>query len=228
MLQQYVYLIKSKGDNYYKIGHTKDVKERLQQLELNSPFELEIVFAKQVDDAVKIEGNLHLMYSAKNVKGEWFRLSQEDKEAIESYVNNIDVRNILAQQTPLKHKCVSKRDLIQHNVKFDFDEPVIVTNRNMPEYIITNFSESSINSALSVMNDLKASYSSALSGNPLPGALRINPASDAVKSYSSPTTPIKSPYDDYNPKSVKSPFDDYNVKPETEGGVELNEKHSHK
>lgn len=155
MLLQKIYLIKSKEDNYYKIGRATDVSQRLASLETGTPFDLELVFSQEVNDAVKVEQDLHLMFSSKRVKGEWFRLTPQDAEVIKDYIINFKNRFLHQQNTPYKHRHIPKRDFIQRTSSFDFTEPAVITNRSVPQYVVTSVTnEGSINKALNMLSEL--------------------------------------------------------------------------
>lgn len=76
-----IYLISSEinNDTLYKIGITKrDVKKRIKELKTGNAAELNIVNVFESKWAFKIESNLHQTYQTKNIRGEWFRLEQEE------------------------------------------------------------------------------------------------------------------------------------------------------
>jgi hypothetical protein len=76
MLKNFVYLIRAKGTDRYKIGITNDLTKRLSQLNgKQSAHELELEKAIKVPDARAIEKYLHCRYVANNVHKEWFRFS---------------------------------------------------------------------------------------------------------------------------------------------------------
>ena len=70
-----VYIVRM--DKYYKIGKTLDMTCRMGEYTL-LPIEPEIVFCKRVDDYTKSEKTLHEQYANKRVRGEWFKLDEED------------------------------------------------------------------------------------------------------------------------------------------------------
>jgi len=74
----YIYLIKS-GDDGYKIGFTKkDAFQRLNELSTGNPNELELIHVLKTDFDFKMERTLHRFYKIKNIKNEWFDLTEED------------------------------------------------------------------------------------------------------------------------------------------------------
>lgn len=77
----YVYLLQS-PTGAYKIGRTKNPKSRLKTFEVKLPFEVEFTALIQTRDMYQLEIDLHTKYASKKIKGEWFRLEQEDVDYI--------------------------------------------------------------------------------------------------------------------------------------------------
>ena len=81
-----VYFIKGKNDNSkVKIGYSKNVKNRLKQIQYMSPVELEIL--NTMDGNAQVEMNIHQMFNSVRLYGEWFRLTPELAEFIKSPFN---------------------------------------------------------------------------------------------------------------------------------------------
>ena len=72
-----VYFIRSEN-GLVKIGIASDVYSRLGNLNTASPIELELLFWIQCDNARRTEVSLHNIFESKRVKGEWFKLTDED------------------------------------------------------------------------------------------------------------------------------------------------------
>lgn len=72
----FVYL--GKSNRLYKIGRTINLKRRQQQLSANLPSELKMIHAIQTDDPHGVEAYWHNRFKDKRVKGEWFKLNEED------------------------------------------------------------------------------------------------------------------------------------------------------
>jgi hypothetical protein len=79
----YVYLIKS-PTGAYKIGKTKNPKDRMRMFHIKVPFEIEIEHLVEVEDMQKLERGLHTMFRTKRINGEWFNLSEDDVQYIKS------------------------------------------------------------------------------------------------------------------------------------------------
>lgn len=76
-----VYIIKSDND-LFKVGVAFDVYSRLQTLDTASPVGLILWAVLESTDAARIEKTIHAQLNEFRVKGEWFRLSPEQLEAL--------------------------------------------------------------------------------------------------------------------------------------------------
>jgi hypothetical protein len=74
-----VYIIKpSTKDNIYKIGHTKNLINRLKDLQVSHFDELEICHHFETDKALQAEKLLHDIFWNKRIRGEWYKLDNLD------------------------------------------------------------------------------------------------------------------------------------------------------
>ena len=71
-----VYIMKS-GDAY-KIGFTNDVKSRMIDIQLANPNLITLEHVIYTNNHVEVESMLHEIFSAKNIRGEWYMLSDTD------------------------------------------------------------------------------------------------------------------------------------------------------
>ena len=77
----YVYLIHCVGSSFYKIGISIQPCKRLKDLQAANPFDLQLLDVtehKSVNEALKIESGLHMMFADKCVRNEWFNLEHDD------------------------------------------------------------------------------------------------------------------------------------------------------
>lgn len=74
----FVYLFQAKGTNRYKIGRSKNFVTRLQTIQGQSPFELELVDYFYSLDCTFDESYIHKQKKQYRVFGEWFELSSKD------------------------------------------------------------------------------------------------------------------------------------------------------
>lgn len=79
-----IYVIDSVGKRYCKIGMAATFGDRLQSHRCSSPFEVFVACAYFVACMRAEERELHSIYDAKRVRGEWFILSDEDIREIAS------------------------------------------------------------------------------------------------------------------------------------------------
>ena len=74
----------------YKIGRAKVLKDRIDTLGVQLPWELEVIAHVETDDYKGLEEELHLKFADKRIKGEWFRLTEEDVEWIKNLDGHIE------------------------------------------------------------------------------------------------------------------------------------------
>ena len=78
----FVYVLRGAG--YYKIGLSKNVDRRMEQIEPKLPFETELLCTIATDDMHRLESELHKRFADKRASGEWFQLTENDVEYIKS------------------------------------------------------------------------------------------------------------------------------------------------
>lgn len=66
-----IYLVKSKRYNFWKLGYTKNVKNRIKSLEQSCPFKLYLVYA--IEGYQSEEKKLHKSLQNYQIKGEWYQ-----------------------------------------------------------------------------------------------------------------------------------------------------------
>lgn len=85
-----IYLIKC--GIYHKIGYALSPKIRKDTLQIGNPYEISLVYSLEYSEVETLERKLHKLYKDKKVRGEWFKLGENDieniKGFIEIYVNN--------------------------------------------------------------------------------------------------------------------------------------------
>ena len=77
-----------KCQEFYKIGKTRHMSERLSNLQIAIPFDLEMVMwlpRISHSSAHKLEHKLHKLFSEKHFRGEWFKLAATDLEIVKQY-----------------------------------------------------------------------------------------------------------------------------------------------
>lgn len=85
-----IYLIQESENNYFKIGVSKNISQRIKQLQTGSAGSIKVLNTFKSEFAHKIEKSLHRKYNAYNIKGEWFDLPES---AIESFISDCSMYN---------------------------------------------------------------------------------------------------------------------------------------
>jgi hypothetical protein len=93
----YLYIIRAIGTKHYKIGISNKVEERLQGLQTGSQFQLEIIKKFKCINKALIERKIHIYLKNKKMRGEWFKLSEDDLcdciEQVNKLVSETDKNN---------------------------------------------------------------------------------------------------------------------------------------
>ncbi len=71
----YIYLIRCAENNFYKIGISKNVEQRLKQIQTSVPDKVYLVNKYESQYAYKIEKALHNFFKLYHRNNEWFELS---------------------------------------------------------------------------------------------------------------------------------------------------------
>lgn len=82
----YVYLFKA--DKIYKIGCTTNIDERIKGLSTGSIHNIICVHKFKTTDMFRDEKFIQKLYKDKQLKGEWFELSENDVKEIKKVSNN--------------------------------------------------------------------------------------------------------------------------------------------
>lgn len=82
---QYLYIIKC--HEYYKIGTTFNLDNRVNTLQCGNPYEIELIWAVRISDYKECEMLLHKHFASKRHSREWFLLTEDDIKSITSLVD---------------------------------------------------------------------------------------------------------------------------------------------
>jgi DNA-binding PadR family transcriptional regulator len=93
----YVYLIKDLL-GHTKIGYTKNIKERLEQLKRIKKSELFLIHLLKTSDMVTLESFFHKKFDSKRVEGEWFKLNQADIEYIKNGIFPKEIKEVIMNE----------------------------------------------------------------------------------------------------------------------------------
>jgi len=97
-----VYFIQS--GEHVKIGHAKNVKNRLADIQVATPTEVELLGIIRTGKAHLLEAEIHGMFNANHVRGEWFRLTPELTQYIALNAEPLERRNIIDRGAMPDHK----------------------------------------------------------------------------------------------------------------------------
>jgi len=77
-ISTHVYLINQEDSNMYKIGITNSVNKRLSSIQTANPNPLSLMYSGKVNNAKKLEKELHTHFRRQKINREWFRLDPPD------------------------------------------------------------------------------------------------------------------------------------------------------
>ena len=70
-----IYLIKTKGNDFYKIGYTSDsINKRLKSIQTGCPYKPKVI--NKINGSMDQEKILHTLFKEHRTQGEWFRLDK--------------------------------------------------------------------------------------------------------------------------------------------------------
>lgn len=101
-----VYFIRVRGTNIVKIGSSERPDDRIQQLQVGSPHELELLGTcdspsdEFSDSDGMSEKYYHRRFANRRIRGEWFRLTNDDLASIEEA--EFDPHSLWIRQIELK------------------------------------------------------------------------------------------------------------------------------
>ena len=78
----YVYLIRMGRTNFYKIGKSNDPQGRLAGMQTASPYKLKLIHIFKADNAAAAEEILHHRLHEARMEGEWFKLTDVQREIL--------------------------------------------------------------------------------------------------------------------------------------------------
>lgn len=77
-----IFVVDTSGDRFYKIGMASSFPARVSTHQTSSPFDVRVACAYFVGNMSAEERALHSMFDEKRIRGEWFRLSDDDLDSI--------------------------------------------------------------------------------------------------------------------------------------------------
>lgn len=73
-----IYLIRQDQSDFYKIGITSNIKQRIKSIQTGCPNRVEVLATFESKYARNIEGFLHRVWHHLNTNGEWFQLGKDE------------------------------------------------------------------------------------------------------------------------------------------------------
>ena len=107
----WVYIMRHGDTNYYKIGFTRNLPQRLKSIQAHSPLEMSIV--KYISGKCAFEKWLQRKYIKYNVRSEWFEF---DHKTIKK-VSNLSKQRTLYHKETLKFRKKEKETKLRRLLK---------------------------------------------------------------------------------------------------------------
>ena len=82
----FLYLIRDEFTGYIKIGISLNPNKRIKQLQTGNSNELTLIYSIQTEYYIKLESTLHRHYKHLNIHNEWFDLTINELNDIESVI----------------------------------------------------------------------------------------------------------------------------------------------
>ena len=95
----YVYVVHCKGTTFYKIGITKkNNDDRLYDLQIGCPFELEMIYVIDSIHYKQMEKEIHHRFKDRWIRGEWFDLDEVSLDTVIQYLEETHQPHMQAQR----------------------------------------------------------------------------------------------------------------------------------
>lgn len=85
-IKGYVYIMKVKNRDIYKIGKSRHPEYR--RIQLQTYEELQILYTKEFDDAYAIEEKVHCNFSKYRIKKEWYTMTPQEISTVINFIND--------------------------------------------------------------------------------------------------------------------------------------------
>ena len=85
----FLYFVKLKGHNIYKIGVSANLKRRLFDLDANSPFGIDLICSFYFKNVYEMEEMIHDNLKIYNLRKEWFSLDEDHLKIITDQVKDL-------------------------------------------------------------------------------------------------------------------------------------------
>jgi hypothetical protein len=90
----YIYLLFDETIEVYKIGLTKDLKNRVRGIQAQSCSRISLVKSVFTDDTFGNESRIHSMFENKRVQGEWFKLTDSEVDLVKEQMDQVAIGGV--------------------------------------------------------------------------------------------------------------------------------------
>jgi len=116
-MKREIYLIRH-NSGAVKIGYSKNPERRVRALDVMPYPVVELEFSKRVRDAKSVERELHERYSDKQIRGEWFDLTETEVEELKKWLTTVGEGQVLEHKSGKTRADVLK--VQEKRVKLDY------------------------------------------------------------------------------------------------------------
>ena len=85
-----VYVLNTMDFEFVKIGYTKNLKQRMSNIQNGCSYDLNIFTCSHAPNFKEIEKYLHKYYSKFNVRGEWFSFGVNELNEIQDFFTDLN------------------------------------------------------------------------------------------------------------------------------------------
>ena len=86
----FVYIIETQG--VYKIGRASNLESRVKKYQTENPYPITLIASAFIFDCVSYEKRLHKKFAHKKLRGEWFKLNDNDLDSLKNKLSSEDLR----------------------------------------------------------------------------------------------------------------------------------------
>ena len=134
-----VYFVKHRRQDPIKIGYSSNLKQRLIDLKISSPYGMDLIGTIKSPEAKNLESRIHKRLESHRLSGEWFDISIQDAKDIvcefdEDYKSELKKLHSLLEHNDLSIDDLTK--IITLHLKREKK-----TQKGLPEYIINFMGE---------------------------------------------------------------------------------------
>ena len=90
----WIYVIKDRITNNFKIGITQNDNPKVRLSHYVNYIEIDLIYIEYINNCFEVEALIHQKYHADRIKGDWFKLCNEDVISIIRCINEIKYNKI--------------------------------------------------------------------------------------------------------------------------------------